>query len=928
MLSVDALPASESSPRFMDLILTNRFCLLAACCVVIGGLLVLLGWSYGIEVLKRVQPGLTAMNPVTAICFVLSGAGVALHLGRQTAAATVTGALVAGIALLKVLDFSLGGVPIDQVLFPDSLVDPASPPTRMALNTTLAFLLVGLSLVLACGRRRMEPLASQVMAAGVLLISVFALIGYGFQIAQLHTVGLFIPMAIHTAVMLLVLSLGLFSIRPERGLMLVLRDRGAAGSMARTILPLAVLIPIVIGAVRLWGQDQGYYGTEVGVALQVIANVLVTSLLLISSIAALYHSDSIRARREQAVARSEAQYRLAESVAKVGHWRMELPSLEMSWSEGLFHICGVPLHWDAPGAAEVLKIYHPDDRRLMRQSVRDALRQGIGWTHNVRICRPGGDTRYVNSQGVCERDDQGNLTAIFGVFADVTELEHARREAEAATTAKAAFLANMSHEIRTPLNGVMGFAELLLTSDLRDEQKRHADLIFESAKTLLKLLNDILDVSKIDAGQMEVGREPFDLPHQLRQCVRLMEATAEKKMLELSLKVDPDFPHHVLGDGLRVRQIILNLLGNAIKFTDRGFVILEAVAAQGPGGERQIRISVADSGVGIAEDRQSSVFQEFVQADASISRRFGGSGLGLSITRRLVGLMGGDLALVSKEGVGTRVTVTLPLEEVDHPLRRSSDRDGQDLAPNPTILSKTTTRNVLLVEDIDINQELLTGMLNRMGHRVEIASNGAEAIKLASILATEPAHYDVIFMDVQMPVLDGLSATRAIRALGGAAAKIPIIALTANAFASEIEECRSAGMDDHVSKPVSMAALGAALTKWLSSTHNEEMGRRQTDAPQPTIADKFALRMHSYAERLSDIRIALPEANQEAREALLVEARKMAHNLAGTAGMCGNAPLGDLAAEIGFRLTDEADVRDGTLEGHIGDLAAALKRAA
>jgi hypothetical protein len=215
MVSADAPPTPDPSSR---LVLANRLGVLAASCAVIGGLLVLLGWSQGIEVLKRVQTGLTAMNPVAAVCFVLSGAGLAFHLARQNAAASVTGAGVIAIALLKVLDWSLGGVPVDQLLFAGSLTDPAAPPSRMAPNTTVAFLLTGLSLVLASGKRPIEPLASQMLAAGVLLISVFALVGYGFGIAQLHSVGPFIPMAIHTALLLFTLSVGLLSLRPERGL--------------------------------------------------------------------------------------------------------------------------------------------------------------------------------------------------------------------------------------------------------------------------------------------------------------------------------------------------------------------------------------------------------------------------------------------------------------------------------------------------------------------------------------------------------------------------------------------------------------------------------------------------------------------------------------------------------------------------------------
>jgi|GEM_PF-276037 len=895
----------------------------AAICSGVAGILVLFGWAQEIELLKRVRPGFAAMNPLAAACFLLSGIALAFHLSGRTRLTLVTGSFIGVLATLKLLDSTLIEFPIDQILFADRLAQPGAPPSRTAPNTALAFICVGLSLAFAAGRGRRAPPVSQVLAAAVLLIAMFALIGYGFGIDRLHRVGPFIPMAIHTAVLLLILAAGLISLTPDRGIMLVLRDAGAAGSMARTILPLALLIPVVVGAVRLWGQAQGYYGTGTGVALQVIANVLVTSALLISSILALHRSDSIRRRREQALVRSEAQYRLAENVAHVGHWRMDLPSLAIQWSDELFRISGTLPEAGAPSAQEMLKLYHPEDRDFVRNGVKEALRKGSDWQYSVRLCRPDGELRYVSSQGVCERDAQGNVTGLFGVFADVTELENARREAEAATAAKAAFLANMSHEIRTPLNGVMGFAELLLAAGLPPEQKRHATLIFESAQALLKLLNDILDVSKIDAGQFEVTAEPFDLGHQLRQCVRLMTSTAQKKRLDLTLTIDRDLPQHILGDGLRIRQVVLNLLGNAVKFTDRGSVSVEASPVTSEDGTRRLQIQVTDTGVGIPEARQNLVFEEFVQADASISRRFGGSGLGLSISRRLVSLMGGEMALESEEGVGTRVTVTLPLQQVDHPLRRNSDPSPEPGQHDGGHMSAQEDACILLVEDLDINQELIKGMLGRMGYRVEIAGDGWDAIRLAQQFPAEPDRYALIFMDVQMPVIDGLAATRAIRALGGRAAEIPIVALTANAYASEVEECRDAGMNDHLSKPVSMAALGAALSHWLPKGSQSNPRRRATDPVQPPLAEKFAARVRTYGERLNEIRSAIEAASPDQRPALLAEAQKIAHNIAGTAGMFGRAPLGDLASEVEDDLKSESSVGP-----RLTELIEALERAA
>ena len=720
---------------------------------------------------------------------------------------------------------------------------------------------------------------------------------------------------------------------PEQGssvhrltMMSILRDSGPAGALARFVLPLALLIPMAVGWLRFEGQRFGLYGTGTGILLQVGANVLVTSLLLIATIAALFRSDRLRKLRELSLSRSEEQYRLAERVAHVGHWRIDLPSMAVSWSDEVFQICGIPKEAGPPRAADVLELYHPDDRARVRQSVREALKHGRGWDYPVRLCRPDGELRYVGSQGVCERDEAGNLTSIFGVFADVTELEHARRQAEAATVTKSAFLANMSHEIRTPLNGVMGFAELLLSTDLKPEQERHATLILESAQTLLKLLNDILDVSKIDAGQMQVVCEPFDLAHQLQQCVRLMSAAAEKKSLELTLAIDPSLPQHVLGDGLRLRQVILNLLGNGLKFTDKGWVRIEVARKSGAEGD-EISIAVSDTGIGVPAARQQSIFEEFVQADASVSRRFGGSGLGLSISRRLITLMGGRMELRSREGEGTVVTVSLPLKEVSHALRRSSDRSVPSEAE--ALPSEQASPHILLVEDLDINQELITAMLTRMGCRVEVAPDGARAIEAATRLKANSALYDLIFMDVNMPVIDGLTATRAIRALGGRASNIPIVALTANAYASDVQQCRDAGMNDHLAKPINMASLVAALGRWIPQCEQAAPRRRITDTPNASVSDKFSHRIQQFAVRLEEIRAELEQAAGEKRALLSQEACEMAHKVAGVAAMFGNPRLGDMAARFEDEVGAPANAQaGGQLEHRLRDLIEAFRQAA
>jgi signal transduction histidine kinase len=392
---------------------------------------------------------------------------------------------------------------------------------------------------------------------------------------------------------------------------------------------------------------------------------------------------------------------------------------------------------------------------------------------------------------------------------DMTDEIEARRElavaharAEAAGRAKEEFLANMSHELRTPLTSVIGFAGLLRDAALSPEQRRYLSRIEDAGQALMSTLNDVLDLSKLDAGGVELDCRPFALEAVLDQALGIIEAQAGPKGLTLSKQVDPATPSFVVGDPERLRQILLNLLGNAVKFTTEGSVTL-AVRCLEPSstdGAALIELSVTDTGVGVPEDMIEHVFERFTQADATVTRQFGGTGLGLSITRRLAQAMGGEVGATSRLGEGSRFWCVLPL-----PVAADAGPAPEETVPD---LSAPGVR-VLLADDNEANRELVGAILRAVGHRVDLAVNGVEAVALAA-----RGEHDLVLMDVQMPVQDGVSATRAIRRLPGPAAQVPIIALSANALAHQVELYRACGMNDHIAKPIATGELLSKVAWW------------------------------------------------------------------------------------------------------------------
>jgi signal transduction histidine kinase/CheY-like chemotaxis protein len=402
----------------------------------------------------------------------------------------------------------------------------------------------------------------------------------------------------------------------------------------------------------------------------------------------------------------------------------------------------------------------------------------------------------------------------------ITETAAARVAAESSSRAKSRFLANMSHEVRTPLNGILGAIEILGASALEVRQRQWVTLLQQSAEHMLQIVNEILDLSKIEAGRFELAEHEFDVSALLRETAALMRPNAESAGLRFIVEIAPDFPQRVIADPLRLRQVLLNLLSNAVKFTERGFVALRARRDTGIDSEERVTLcfEVADSGIGIADEDIARVFEAFVQADESATRRFGGTGLGLTVCRRLAESMGGGVSVESQLGKGSafRLTMQARLPAVRTPMKAHPDADTgtgtMTMGTHP--IPRSHSGRVLLVEDNPVNLEVAMAMLESLGVEVVCACDGADALQ-----KTAEGGFDLVFMDCHMPRMDGHAATTELRQRGTLdrqGERLPIIALTASAFEEDRLHASASGMDDFVSKPVSFAALNAVLTRWLT----------------------------------------------------------------------------------------------------------------